>query len=46
MTDYEEFELWLEELETEFVNQELREIFSEGIGHDKFFEVDAESKTD
>ena len=42
MTDYEMFELWLDELETEFVNAELREIWAEATQHDKFFEVDQE----
>jgi len=44
MTDSEMYELWLSELETEFANMELREIFNEGIQHDKFFEVAVDSE--
>jgi len=44
MTDYEMYELWMDELELEFANMELREIFNEGIQHDKFFEVAVDSE--
>lgn len=44
MTDSEMYELWLSELGQEFANMELREIFNEGIQHDKFFEVAVDSE--
>lgn len=40
MTEAEMFELWLDQLETEMVNRELREIWVASMDHDEFFEFD------